>query len=144
MSHRARGALSAALTVFACLLTPVGALATWATYEIADRTRYEAITAPLAADPDVRDTLADAVAAGILREVRVGPPLREPVGDFTHEAARSFTRTEAFRTAWRMTNRAAHDAVLKAVREEGTDGGGRTAGALRAGGAGPGGARGGR
>lgn len=108
------------LTVLACLLAPVGALAAWATYEIADRPRYEAVMAPLAADPDVREALADAVAAGILREVRVGPPLRERIRAFTHDAAHSFTQTEAFRTAWHTANRAAHDAVLTAVREEGT------------------------
>ncbi|MDT0573780.1 hypothetical protein RM704_41135 [Streptomyces sp. DSM 3412] len=124
MSHPARGALSAVLTALACLLTPVGALAAWATYELADRTRYEAVMAPLATDPDVREALADAVASGILREVRVGPPLRRPVREFTHDAARSFTQTEAFRTAWHMVNRAAHDAVLKAVRAEDADGGG--------------------
>lgn len=124
MSPRARGTLSAALTVLACLLLPVGALAAWATYEIADRTRYEAVMAPLAADPAVREAFADTVADGILREVRVGPRLRRPVRDFTYDAAHSFTRTEAFRTAWQLTNRAAHDAVLTAVREEGTYGGG--------------------
>ncbi|MFE7839054.1 hypothetical protein ACFU53_24290 [Streptomyces sp. NPDC057474] len=129
MSHRARGTLSAVLTVLACLLAPVGALAAWATYEIADRTRYEAVMAPLATDPDVREALADAVAAGILREVRVRPPLRQAVRDFTHDAARSFTRTEAFRAAWHTANRAAHDAVLKAVREEGAyDGNGGAGG----------------
>jgi hypothetical protein len=122
VSSRARGTLSAALTVLACLLMPVGALAAWATYEIADRTRYEAVMAPLAADPAVREALADAVAAGILREVRVGPRLRRPVREFTYDAAHSFTRTEAFRTAWHLTNRAAHDAVLTAVREEGAYG----------------------
>ncbi|QYX78738.1 hypothetical protein [Streptomyces akebiae] len=124
MSHPARGALSAVLTALACLLTPVGALAVWATYELADRTRYEAVMAPLATDPDVREALADAVASEILREVRVGPPLRRPVREFTHDAAHSFTQTEAFRTAWHMVNRAAHDAVLKAVRAEDADGGG--------------------
>ncbi|MEE1837240.1 hypothetical protein [Streptomyces sp. SP17KL33] len=134
MSHHARGALSAVLTALACLLTPVGALAAWATYELADRTRYEAVMAPLATDPAVREALADAVAAGVLREVRVGPPLRGPVREFTHDAARSFTQTEAFRTAWHMVNRAAHDAVLTAVRAEDTEGGG-------AGGPGVGGAR---
>ncbi|MDX2861384.1 hypothetical protein [Streptomyces scabiei] len=142
MSSRARGTLSAALTVLACLLMPVGALAAWATYEIADRTRYEAVMAPLATDPAVREALADAVAAGILREVRVGPRLRRPVREFTYDAAHSFTRTEAFRTAWHLTNRAAHDAVLTAVREEGAygrsgagrggaHGGGAYAGAVR-------------
>ncbi|MEE1763249.1 hypothetical protein [Streptomyces sp. SP18BB07] len=135
MSHCARGALSAVLTALACLLTPVGALAAWATYELADRTRYEAVMAPLATDPAVREALADAVAAGVLREVRVGPPLRGPVREFTHDAARSFTQTEAFRTAWHMVNRAAHDAVLTAVRAEDTEGGGGGAGGPGVGGA---------
>lgn len=112
------------LTLLACLLAPVGTLAAWATYEIADRGRYERVVAPLAADPDVREALADAVAAGILREVRVGPPLREPLRDFTHDAARSFTETKAFRTAWHAANRAAHDAVLRAVRGGGAGAGG--------------------
>ncbi|MDX3521102.1 hypothetical protein [Streptomyces scabiei] len=148
MSSRARGTLSAALTVLACLLMPVGALAAWATYEIADRTRYEAVMAPLAADPAVREALADAVAAGILREVRVGPRLRGPVREFTYDAAHSFTRTEAFRTAWHLTNLAAHDAVLTAVREEDAYGGsaqegGTGDGGADGGGAGRGGAHGG-
>jgi hypothetical protein len=143
VSSRARGTLSAALTVLACLLMPVGALAAWATYEIADRTRYEAVMAPLAADPAVREALADAVAAGILREVRVGPRLRRPVREFTYDAAHSFTRTEAFRTAWHLTNRAAHDAVLTAVREEGAYGrSGAGDGGAEGGGAGHGGAHG--
>lgn len=127
VSSRARGGLSAVLIVLACLLAPVGALAAWATYEIGDRARYEAVTAPLAADPDVREALADAVADGILREVRLGPPLREPVRAFTYDAAHSFTQTEAFRTAWHTANRAAHDAVLRAVREEGAGGAGHGA-----------------
>ncbi|MFM9580418.1 hypothetical protein [Streptomyces caniscabiei] len=124
MSHPVRAALSAVLTALACLLAPVGALAAWATYELADRARYEAVMAPLATDPAVREALADAVAAGVLREVRVGPPLRRPVREFTHDAAHSFTQTEAFRTAWHMVNRAAHDAVLTAVRAEDAGGGG--------------------
>jgi hypothetical protein len=144
VSSRARGTLSAVLTVLACLLMPVGALAAWATYEIADRTRYESVMAPLAADPAVREALADAVAAGILREVRVGPRLRRPVREFTYDAAHSFTRTEAFRTAWHLTNRAAHDAVLTAVREEGAYGrSGAGDGGAEGGGAGHGGAHGG-
>lgn len=121
--ERARGVVSAVLTVLACLLVPVGALALWATYEIGDRERYEAVTAHLATDPDVREALAEAVAEGILREVRVRPPLRDPVRQFTHDAARSFTQTEAFRAAWHTANRAAHDAVLGAVRQGGAAGG---------------------
>ncbi len=120
VSRRVRSALSAVLTALACLLAPPGALSAWATYEIGDPARYAAATAPLAADPAVRNAIADAVAdeitAAFLREDRVGPPLHGPVRAFAHDAVRSFTRTEAYRAAWDAANRAAHDAVLRAVR----------------------------
>lgn len=116
VSRRVRSALSAVLTALACLLAPPGALSAWATYEIGDPARYAAATAPLAADPAVRDAIADEVTAAILREVRVGPSLHGPVRAFTHDAVRSFTHTEAYRAAWDAANRAAHDAVLRAVR----------------------------
>ncbi|WP_286254893.1 hypothetical protein [Streptomyces graminofaciens] len=121
MFPRLRGPLSAALIALACLLAPAGALAAWATYEIADPVRYEEVTAPLAADPDVRDALADAMTVEIMREIQVRPSLRDPVEAFTHDAARSFTQTEAFRAAWHTANREAHDAVLRALRAPGSD-----------------------
>lgn len=118
--RRVRSALSAALIALASLLAPLGALSAWATYEIGDAARYEAATAPLATDPHVRNAIADAVTAGIMREVHVGPPLKGPVRAFTHDAVRSFTQTEAYRVAWTAANRAAHDTVLRAVRGDGT------------------------
>lgn len=120
MPRRVRSALSALLTALASLLAPLGALAAWATYEIGDTGRYEAATAPLAADPHVRNAIADAVTAGIMREIHVGPPLRGPVRAFTHDAVRSFTQTDAYRVAWTAANRAAHDTVLRAVHDDGT------------------------
>jgi hypothetical protein len=111
-----RSALSAALISLACLLSPLGVLAAWATYEIGDPARYEAVTAPLAVDPAVRDVVADAVTAGIMREVHVRPPLQGPVRAFTNDAVRSFTRTDAYLAAWDEANRATHRAVLRALR----------------------------
>src|SRR5688572_1662090 len=93
-------ALSTVLIALACLLAPLGALAAWATYEIGDPARYGTVTAPLAADPDVQEAIADAVAAGVMREVHVRPPLQGPVRTFAHDAVRSFAYTEAYRTAW--------------------------------------------
>ncbi len=97
----------------ACLLVPFGALAAWVAYGLADTGRYVTTMAPLAADPDVREVIADTVGAGIVREVDVGGPMRP----FVRDAVRSFTRTEAFRTAWDAGNRAVHDAVLRALRD---------------------------
>jgi hypothetical protein len=112
---RLRNALSAVLIALSCLLTPFGALAAWAAYGLTDTSRYVSTMAPLATDPAVRDAVADTVGAGILHEVHVDRPMRT----FVHDAVRSFTRTEAFRTAWDAANRAVHDAVLRAVRDDG-------------------------
>ncbi|WP_371670208.1 hypothetical protein OG985_22795 [Streptomyces sp. NBC_00289] len=118
---RLRNALSAVLIALSCLLLPFGALAAWAAYGLTDTSRYVTTMAPLAADPDVREAVADTVGAGIMQQVddRLDiRPMRHTVRPFVHDAVHSFTRTEAFRTAWDAANRALHDAVLRALRDE--------------------------
>lgn len=115
---RLRDALAAVLVALACLLAPCGALAAWAAFGLADTGRYVSTMAPLAADPDVRDAVADAVGDGVVRKLDAGPA-RGTLGPFVRDAVRSFTRTEAFRTAWEAGNLAVHDAVLRAVRDDG-------------------------
>ncbi|KAB1149428.1 hypothetical protein F7R91_06690 [Streptomyces luteolifulvus] len=122
MPPRLRSALSAALIALACLLVPFGALAGWAVYGLADTGRYVATMAPLSADPGVRDAVVDTVGAGLLHEVDDRTdvrPLPGTVRPFVRDAVRSFTRTEAFRTAWDEGNRAVHGAVLRALRDDG-------------------------
>ncbi|GLP65951.1 hypothetical protein TUSST3_25710 [Streptomyces sp. TUS-ST3] len=100
MTSRVRGALSAALIAVACLLVPFGAPAAWAAYGLADPGRYVSAMAPPAADPAVRDAMED----------EVDGPLRP----FVHD----FARTPAFPAAWDAGNRAVHDAVLSALRDD--------------------------
>ncbi|MFM9368837.1 hypothetical protein [Streptomyces sp. Da 82-17] len=114
----ARAALSAVLLVLACLLTPLGAMSTWAKYEIGDRDNYVATMAPLASDPDVRQNVADAVSAEIVRNVDMGP-LQGAVEPFLQDAVLSFTETRTFETAWNAANREAHDAVQDALNDGG-------------------------
>ncbi|MEU0846591.1 hypothetical protein ABZ387_01265 [Streptomyces flaveolus] len=121
MPSRLRSALSAVLIVLACLLAPCGTLAAWAAYGLGDTGRYVAAMAPLAADPHVRDAVADTVGDGVMNEVGAGP-LRTTVRLYVQDAARSFTRTEAFRAGWDAANRAVHAAVLRALRDEGAAG----------------------
>jgi hypothetical protein len=121
---RLRRALSAALIALSCLLVPFGALAAWAAYTLTDTGRYVTTMAPLAADPDVRDAVAETVGNDILREVdqRMDVrPVRGSVGPFVHDVVRSFTQTRAFRLAWDTGNRVTHDAVLRALRAEEPD-----------------------
>ncbi|MGC3005255.1 hypothetical protein ACPF8X_44450, partial [Streptomyces sp. G35A] len=114
-------ALAAALVALACLLAPCGALAAWAAFDLADTGRYVSTMAPLSADPDVRDAVADAVGDGVVRELDPGPA-SSTIGPFVRDAVRSFTRTEAFATAWEAGNRAVHDAILRALRGDAATG----------------------
>ncbi|MFF7854480.1 hypothetical protein [Streptomyces sp. NPDC007904] len=116
-----RDALAAALVSLACLLAPCGALAAWAAFDLADTGRYVSTMAPLSADPDVRDAVADAVGDGVVRELDPGPA-NSTIGPFVRDAVRSFTRTEAFATAWEAGNRAVHDAILRALRDDAATG----------------------
>lgn len=127
MSHRLRSALSAALTALACLLLPFGALSAWASYRLADTGRYVTTMAPLAENPYVQDAIADNVGAGIVHAIDVGPfkgspykgnPLKGGSNHFVQDAVHSFTGTEAFRSAWDTANRATHEAVLQALRND--------------------------
>ncbi|MFE5892146.1 hypothetical protein ACFQ6E_24765, partial [Streptomyces sp. NPDC056462] len=126
MSTRLRNALSAALIALSCLLVPFGALAAWVSYALVDTGRYVTAMAPLAHDPAVQGAVADTVGAGIMDAVGdrldtspVSPvsPESGAVRPFVQDAVRSFTRTEAFRTAWEAGNRAVHDAVLSALQD---------------------------
>ncbi|MEV5978685.1 hypothetical protein [Streptomyces sp. NPDC052114] len=123
MSNRARsvrslrGVLSVVLLALACLLVPLGALSTWAKYEIGDRDNYVATMAPLASDGAVRAAVADAVTDSVMKEIDVGP-LQGTVESFVRDAVASFTETAAFRTAWDAANRAAHDAVQSALNSD--------------------------
>ncbi|MGC9541993.1 hypothetical protein [Streptomyces sp. UG1] len=119
MPTRLRNALSAALIALSCLLVPFGVLAAWVVHGLADTGRYVTTMAPLATDPAVRGAVADAVEAGVLRVVDDRPAgSSAPVRPFVDDAVRSFTRTEAFRTAWNTGNRELHSAVLRALRDE--------------------------
>ncbi|MEG3630983.1 hypothetical protein [Streptomyces poriticola] len=117
MSHRLRNTLSAALVALACLLAPCGTLAVWAVHGLGDTGRYVSAMAPLAADPDVRDAVADTVGNGVADQLAPGP-MHSSVRPFLQDAARSFTATEAFRTGWDAANRTVHGAVLRALRDD--------------------------
>ncbi|MCO4700588.1 hypothetical protein LRR80_06698 [Streptomyces sp. RO-S4] len=118
---RTRDALAAALLALACLLTPCAVLAAWAAHDLADTTRYVRTVAPLATDPNVRDAVAEAVGDQVVRELDArSTDSAATLGPFVRDALHSFTRTDAFRTAWEAGNRAVHDALLHALRDDAT------------------------
>ncbi|WP_431995062.1 hypothetical protein [Streptomyces griseoflavus] len=116
-----RDALSATLLTLACLLAPSGTLAAWATHGVADTGRYVDTMAPLATDPAVRNAVADAVGDEVARTLApagADTDTGAALAPFVRDAVHSFTRTEAYRIAWEAGNRAVHDAVLHALRDD--------------------------
>ncbi|MFF7256916.1 hypothetical protein [Streptomyces microflavus] len=107
-------ALSAVLLVLLAVLVPFSALSAWVDLEIDDTDRYVAAVSPLSSDPAVQSTVTDLITDEAMRQIDLGP-LQDTVRDFLHEAVRSFTSTEAFRTAWDTANRTAHEAVTAAL-----------------------------
>ncbi|MEW2066592.1 hypothetical protein [Streptomyces sp. NPDC007346] len=110
----ASAALAAVLIVLLAALVPFSALSAWADLEIDDTDRYVAAVSPLSSDPAVQGTVTDLITDEAMRQIDLGP-LQETVRDFLHETVRSFTATEAFRTAWDTANRTAHEAVTAAL-----------------------------
>ncbi|CAM5573921.1 Integral membrane protein OS=Streptomyces alboniger OX=132473 GN=CP975_18245 PE=4 SV=1 [Streptomyces alboniger] len=117
MPRSVRSTSSAVLLVLACLLVPLGALSTWSKYEIGDEDSYVATMAPLSSDPAVRAAVGNAVTDAVMSEIDVGP-LQGTVKAFVRDAAGSFTETAAYKTAWNAANRAAHDAVERALADD--------------------------
>ncbi|RBL85741.1 hypothetical protein DDE05_15060, partial [Streptomyces cavourensis] len=102
------------LLVLLAVLVPFSALSAWVDLEIDDTDRYVAAVSPLSSDPAVQSTVADLATEKAMEQIDLGP-LQETVRDFLHETVRSFTSTEAFRTAWDTANRTAHQAVTTAL-----------------------------
>lgn len=112
-----RTVLAVILVVAACVCVPAGALSVWAKYEIGDTDSFVSTVSPLAANRDVREAVATAVTNGVMDQVDLGP-LNDQAGEFVHDAAVSFTGSEAFRDAWDAATHGAHAAVVKALNDE--------------------------
>lgn len=68
---RITGVIAVVALVLAVLLAPIATMGTWARLQLVDTDRFVATFAPLAADPDVQDFVADQVNAAILESVDI-------------------------------------------------------------------------
>ncbi|MFD4228338.1 hypothetical protein [Streptomyces sp. NPDC058545] len=110
-------ALSAVVLVLLAVLVPLSALCAWVDLEIDNPDRYVAAVEPLASDPGVQDTMSNLITDEATRQIDAGL-LQGASGDFLYGAVRSFTTTDAFRSAWVAANRTAHEAVTAALNGE--------------------------
>ncbi|MFJ6696550.1 hypothetical protein ACIQM4_10805 [Streptomyces sp. NPDC091272] len=102
------------LLVLAALLVPVSAVAVWANAEIEDTGRYVDTMAPLAHDPEVQKAVSSRLTSEVVKQIDLGP-LQNGAERLIGEAARSFTGTDAYATAWDTVSRVTHDAFADAL-----------------------------
>ena len=143
-----RAATSALLITLACLLAPLSATAVWASRQVSDTDRYLETVAPLAHDPAVQKTIADAVTREILAAVNVqeittqtldaiakqglppriadnlqalSGPLTNGIEGFVRTQVNNLVASPQFATIWVQANETAHASLVNLL--EGKQGG---------------------
>ncbi|MDX6292662.1 MAG: hypothetical protein QOH50_1737 [Kribbellaceae bacterium] len=147
-SARWRAAAAAVLITLSCLLAPLAVTAVWASRQVSDTDRYVETVAPLANDPAVQSTIADAVTRAIFSYINIPAITTETLNAISKQGlpprvaanlqalkgpivngVESFTRGEVgkvvaspqFATVWKQANQTAHTELVSLL--EGKQGG---------------------
>ncbi|MEU4288130.1 hypothetical protein AB0E63_07895 [Kribbella sp. NPDC026596] len=147
-AHRWRAISAAVLITLACVLAPLSATAVWASRQISDTDRYIETVAPLASDPAVQATVANAVTNEIFNAIDIqgittealnaiaqqglpprvasnlqalSGPLANGVQGFIRDQVNNFVASPEFANVWQTANRTAHTALVNML--EGNQGG---------------------
>lgn len=114
--------LVATLGVLACLAITLSAATLWVHQTALNTDRYVEVVSRVATDPEVIEevstNLADRITDGVVDRVDVPafvPPLLE---SWLQEQIARFMASEAFADGWAAANRAAHSALVRALRSE--------------------------
>ncbi|MFF0269316.1 hypothetical protein [Kribbella sp. NPDC004536] len=109
-TKRVRTVLAAVLIVAGCLLAPVAVAGAWARTQVTDTDRFVGNVAPLAADTDVRNAVADRVTDVILRNLpdRIANGARGVV----RRQVGGLVESDTFQSLWSSALRSAHGQLL--------------------------------
>jgi hypothetical protein len=130
------------LVLFGCVLMPLSVVGVWARNQVTDTDRYVANVAPLAADPDVQNAIADRITSEVFKYVDVSAitaqaldvlvarglppatanqlkglsgPLANGVRGFVRGKVGEVVASPAFQQAWVTANRVAHEQLVMAL-----------------------------
>jgi hypothetical protein len=140
-SGRPRAAAAAILLILACVLAPLSVVSVWASTYMSDTDQYVETVAPLADDPAVQASVADAVTVAILERLDVeelsedalsaladqprmpervadvlpalSVPLANGVSGFVGDQVDTIIRSDQFATVWAQANAVAHEQLVK-------------------------------
>jgi hypothetical protein len=114
-----RSIAAAVLIVVGCVLAPAAVVGAWARTQITDTARYVETVAPLSAEADIQDAVADR-----LTEVIVGvlpDRLANGTRGFVRDRLGTFVASDLFQTLWRDANRVAHEQLIAALNGSADD-----------------------
>jgi hypothetical protein len=139
--HHLRSFFAGLLIVLVAILTPLSAVATWASDIVGDTDRYVATMKPLASDPDVQAAVTNRVTNVVMENIdlktllsdvapadrprlekalgRLSGPLTSGLSGFVHNTVQKFVSSDAFEKLWTGLNRRVHTAVDKALTGSG-------------------------
>jgi hypothetical protein len=144
--RRWRTIVAVLLIVLGCVLAPLAGVAVWARNQVTNTDRYVRTVAPLAADPAIQTAIADQITAQVFTYLDVqgltnqtvdalasrglpprladqldalAVPIANGVQSFTRDQVGKVVQSQAFADAWTQANRAAHQALVKALTGEG-------------------------
>jgi hypothetical protein len=147
-SARWRAVTAAVLITLSCALAPLSVAAVWASRQVSDTDRYVETVAPLANDPAVQSTIADAATRAIFSYINVPAITTETLNAISQQGlpprvaanlqalkgpivngVESFTRSEVgkvvaspqFATVWKQANQTTHTELVSLL--EGKQGG---------------------
>ncbi len=118
------------LVVLVCILAPISLLAVWTHNTLLDTDQYVDTVAPLAANADIQEALADRIqlrlteGADLEKKVAdalppkaafVAPYVAQGIGQFVHAAALKILESDKFQSLWESANRKAHVLVVKVL-----------------------------
>jgi len=140
-----RTVTAALLITLACLLAPLSATAVWASRQVSDTDRYLETVAPLADDPAVQRTIADAVTREIFAAVdlraitaetldaisqqglppriatnlqALSGPLVSGIQGFVRGQVDNLVASPQFAAVWRQANQTAHASLVNLLEGE--------------------------
>jgi hypothetical protein len=144
--QRWRTIVASLLIVVACVLAPLSLVAVWTRNQVTNTDRYVATVTPLADDPAIQNAIADQITAQVFTYIDVkglttqtldalasrglpprladqldalAVPIANGVQDFTRTQVGKIVQSQAFADAWVQANRAAHEALVKALTGQG-------------------------
>ncbi|HZX04426.1 hypothetical protein [Kribbella sp.] len=112
-TRKVRTVVAVVLLVAGCVLAPAAVAGAWARTQVTNTDRYVENVVPLAADPRVRNAVADRITDVILRNLpeRIANGARGVVRGQVGQLIES----ETFQTLWRNSNRTAHQQLVNAL-----------------------------